>query len=254
MDTLLADIEPDAPYVLAFCDGGYTTNLPLEDVIDGKAWVAFATTASLWIRSMAAPHDCSSRTSTSGRARSGCAAWRSGTRTSRASGRRTDTTSTGTRGSSSGSRATELADRHRRPSRRRDGSRAHARPRRSRVGGSPRRAAPRRPADRRGRLPRRARVLDRLGARRAGLDHRGAARRRRGLALSHRGAESRRRARAARADRRLLRLGAGERRPFAARRRRLRDRPAASDAAPPPESRQRRAGAPVSTRRARSAK
>ena len=28
--------------MLAFCDGGYTTNLPLEDVTDGKAWVAFA--------------------------------------------------------------------------------------------------------------------------------------------------------------------------------------------------------------------
>ena len=24
------------------CDGGYTTNLPLEDLTDGKAWVAFA--------------------------------------------------------------------------------------------------------------------------------------------------------------------------------------------------------------------
>ena len=30
----------DAEYVVAFCDGGYTTNLPLEDVTDGKAWVA----------------------------------------------------------------------------------------------------------------------------------------------------------------------------------------------------------------------
>jgi DMSO/TMAO reductase YedYZ molybdopterin-dependent catalytic subunit len=28
-------------YVLAFCDGGYTTNLPLADVTGGKAWVAF---------------------------------------------------------------------------------------------------------------------------------------------------------------------------------------------------------------------
>lgn len=28
-------------YVLAFCDGGYTTNVPLADVTDGKAWVAF---------------------------------------------------------------------------------------------------------------------------------------------------------------------------------------------------------------------
>ena len=31
-----------AAYVIAFCDGGYTTNLPLEDVIDGKAWVAYS--------------------------------------------------------------------------------------------------------------------------------------------------------------------------------------------------------------------
>ena len=31
----------DAAYLLAFCDGGYTTNLPVEDVLDGKAWVAY---------------------------------------------------------------------------------------------------------------------------------------------------------------------------------------------------------------------
>jgi DMSO/TMAO reductase YedYZ molybdopterin-dependent catalytic subunit len=31
-----------AKYVVAFCDGGYTTNLPLADVTGGKAWVAFA--------------------------------------------------------------------------------------------------------------------------------------------------------------------------------------------------------------------
>jgi DMSO/TMAO reductase YedYZ molybdopterin-dependent catalytic subunit len=42
VDTLLAEVEHDAPFVLAFCDGGYTTNLPIEDVTDGKAWVAFA--------------------------------------------------------------------------------------------------------------------------------------------------------------------------------------------------------------------
>jgi DMSO/TMAO reductase YedYZ molybdopterin-dependent catalytic subunit len=42
VDTLLAEVEHDAGYVVAFCDGGYTTNLPLEDVTDGKAWVAFA--------------------------------------------------------------------------------------------------------------------------------------------------------------------------------------------------------------------
>jgi DMSO/TMAO reductase YedYZ molybdopterin-dependent catalytic subunit len=28
-------------FILAFCDGGYTTNLPLADVTGGKAWVAF---------------------------------------------------------------------------------------------------------------------------------------------------------------------------------------------------------------------
>jgi len=42
VDTLLAEADHDAEYVTAFCDGGYTTNLPLEDVTDGKAWVAFA--------------------------------------------------------------------------------------------------------------------------------------------------------------------------------------------------------------------
>jgi DMSO/TMAO reductase YedYZ molybdopterin-dependent catalytic subunit len=39
VDTLLEAVEHDAGYVLAFSDGGYTTNLPLEDVSDGKAWV-----------------------------------------------------------------------------------------------------------------------------------------------------------------------------------------------------------------------
>ena len=41
MDTLLEQVEHDARYVLAFCDGGYTTNLPLADVTGGQAWVAF---------------------------------------------------------------------------------------------------------------------------------------------------------------------------------------------------------------------
>jgi DMSO/TMAO reductase YedYZ molybdopterin-dependent catalytic subunit len=42
IDTLFEDIDTDAGYVLAFCDGDYTTNLPLEDVSGGKAWVVFA--------------------------------------------------------------------------------------------------------------------------------------------------------------------------------------------------------------------
>ena len=41
VDTLLAGVETSAEFVVAYCDGGYTTNLPLEDVTGGKAWVAF---------------------------------------------------------------------------------------------------------------------------------------------------------------------------------------------------------------------
>ena len=41
VDTLLDGVETDAAYVMAWSDGGYTTNLPLEDVTGGKAWVAF---------------------------------------------------------------------------------------------------------------------------------------------------------------------------------------------------------------------
>jgi DMSO/TMAO reductase YedYZ molybdopterin-dependent catalytic subunit len=41
IDTLLAGITGDARFVLAFCDGGYTTNLPLADVSGGQAWLAF---------------------------------------------------------------------------------------------------------------------------------------------------------------------------------------------------------------------
>ena len=40
-DTLFAEIETEAEYVTAYCDGGYTTNLAVEDLIDGKAWVAY---------------------------------------------------------------------------------------------------------------------------------------------------------------------------------------------------------------------
>jgi DMSO/TMAO reductase YedYZ molybdopterin-dependent catalytic subunit len=39
LDTLLAGVETAAEFVLAHSYGGYTTNLPLADVIDGKAWV-----------------------------------------------------------------------------------------------------------------------------------------------------------------------------------------------------------------------
>jgi DMSO/TMAO reductase YedYZ molybdopterin-dependent catalytic subunit len=41
VDVLLADVDTAADFALAFCDGGYTTNLPLADVTDGQAWVAY---------------------------------------------------------------------------------------------------------------------------------------------------------------------------------------------------------------------
>jgi DMSO/TMAO reductase YedYZ molybdopterin-dependent catalytic subunit len=42
LDVLLGAVSNDAPYALAFCDGGYTTNLPVADLTGGKAWVAFS--------------------------------------------------------------------------------------------------------------------------------------------------------------------------------------------------------------------
>ena len=42
VDVLLDGVETEAAYLTAYCDGGYTTNLPLDDVTDGKAWVAYS--------------------------------------------------------------------------------------------------------------------------------------------------------------------------------------------------------------------
>lgn len=41
LDTLLADVETAADYALVRSYGGYTTNLPLEDLLDGQAWLAY---------------------------------------------------------------------------------------------------------------------------------------------------------------------------------------------------------------------
>ncbi len=43
LDTLLEhlEVDPRAAYVTAFSDGGYTTNLPLAEVIHGQAFVAY---------------------------------------------------------------------------------------------------------------------------------------------------------------------------------------------------------------------
>ena len=41
VDTLLEAVETEAEYLTGWSDGGYTTNLAVEDVIGGKAWVAY---------------------------------------------------------------------------------------------------------------------------------------------------------------------------------------------------------------------
>jgi DMSO/TMAO reductase YedYZ molybdopterin-dependent catalytic subunit len=41
VDAFLADVESAADYALVHSYGGYTTNLPLEDLLDGKAWIAY---------------------------------------------------------------------------------------------------------------------------------------------------------------------------------------------------------------------
>jgi DMSO/TMAO reductase YedYZ molybdopterin-dependent catalytic subunit len=41
LDTLLADAETSAGFALVSSYGGYSTNLPLEDLTDNKAWIAF---------------------------------------------------------------------------------------------------------------------------------------------------------------------------------------------------------------------
>jgi DMSO/TMAO reductase YedYZ molybdopterin-dependent catalytic subunit len=42
VDTLLEGVDTEADYLTAWCDGDYTTNLALEDVTGGRAWVAYA--------------------------------------------------------------------------------------------------------------------------------------------------------------------------------------------------------------------
>jgi DMSO/TMAO reductase YedYZ molybdopterin-dependent catalytic subunit len=41
VDKLLDGVDTSAGYVMAGSYGGYTTNLPLEDLVGGKAWIAF---------------------------------------------------------------------------------------------------------------------------------------------------------------------------------------------------------------------
>jgi DMSO/TMAO reductase YedYZ molybdopterin-dependent catalytic subunit len=129
IDTLMADVETTAEYVLAHSYGGYTTNLPLQDLLDGQAWVAYEYDgedlapehggparllvphlylwkSAKWVRTIELRH-----TDEPG------------------SGRASATTSTAIRGASSGTGATDLAGRpaRRRARRDRDGTQPRAR-------------------------------------------------------------------------------------------------------------------------------
>jgi DMSO/TMAO reductase YedYZ molybdopterin-dependent catalytic subunit len=42
LDTLLDGVDTAAEFALARSYGGYTTNLPLADLRDGQAWIAFS--------------------------------------------------------------------------------------------------------------------------------------------------------------------------------------------------------------------
>jgi DMSO/TMAO reductase YedYZ molybdopterin-dependent catalytic subunit len=41
VDTLMEGVDTAAEYVVAYSDGGYTTNMPLEEITGHKAWVAY---------------------------------------------------------------------------------------------------------------------------------------------------------------------------------------------------------------------
>jgi DMSO/TMAO reductase YedYZ molybdopterin-dependent catalytic subunit len=41
LDTLLDQVDTAAPFALVGCYGGYTTNLPLDDLVGGQAWIAY---------------------------------------------------------------------------------------------------------------------------------------------------------------------------------------------------------------------
>lgn len=41
LDTLFAGIDSDFAFAMAHSYGGYTTNIPLADLLGGKAWIAF---------------------------------------------------------------------------------------------------------------------------------------------------------------------------------------------------------------------
>ena len=108
LDTLLDDVETAADFALVHSYGGYTTNLPLEDLLDGKAWVAFEYDGDELRRGArrpcpaAGPAPLLLEVGEVGARASTCSST-----TSPASGSSSATTTTATHGASSGTRGTE---------------------------------------------------------------------------------------------------------------------------------------------------
>jgi hypothetical protein len=167
LDTLLADgTDRAGGHVLFHSYGGYTTNLPLEDVTGGKAWIAFNYDGQPLDPEHGGPARLLVPISTSGRAPSGWTGRRSPIPTVPASGSRTDITTMGTHGGSSATRETELADRQSNGDYRRDRTSAKHRPRLPRLAGPPLRAPHRHTTDWRRRLSGATQLLDRQACRR----------------------------------------------------------------------------------------
>ena len=213
VDTLLEGVETAAEYVTAFCDGGYTTNLPLEDVTAarrGSSTTYDGAAARARARRPRAPARPAPLLLEERQVGPRPAAARS--TTSRASGRPTATTTTETHGRNSATGATDLAARAsvvesivETPTSRRSSSTCPAGPA----------TAPGQHVDVRltaedGYQAERSYSIASAPERHPRRAHGRAARRRRGLALPDRRAAAGRPDRAARPDRRLLRLGAAD--------------------------------------------
>src|SRR5262249_33048996 len=101
--------QPPAPYIMAHCDGGYTTNVPVTDLIGGKGIIATRYEGLPFHQRMAVQRGCSCRISIFGKVPNGSgdsALWK---RISAASGSRLATTIMATPGESSDMTVTETA-------------------------------------------------------------------------------------------------------------------------------------------------